>query len=320
MGTVSAGSIQFVSATPQILGIKGSGQSETSVIQFLVIDVNGNPVDGALVNFVITGPNGGEFIGDIDSTPTTASAVTISGIASVLLHSGTIAGPVNITATTTISNGPIFSSATPLSIGGGVPSATHFSLGRTMIGNLEGFDIINLQSIVDAYVADRFGNYNVLKGTSFSFYTEAGAIDRQGITGEDINNLCHGPDPDPKCNAGAAGALFRTQNPMPQDVPPALAGEALSIYFGGNEPFRVDQLGITHNPKRTAGLLSLQLRRVRKRSLMRTMTDCLPVPTKMINAPIAMMLSASAMEGSSAGMPDLFCKVKNAPTPGSPVE
>ena len=248
VGTVSAGSIQFVSATPTILGIKGAGQSETSTIQFLVNDVNGNPVNGAVVSFVMTGPNGGEFIGDIDSTPTTASAATVNGIASVILNSGTIAGTVTITATTTIANGPISTSATPLSIGGGVPSATHFSLGRT-IANLEGFGWINLQSIVDAFIADRFGNYNVLTGTAFSFYTEAGAIDRQGITGEDINNACHGPAPDQGCNAGAAGALLRTQDPMPQDVPPALAGDALSIYFGGNEPFRVDALGITHNPR-----------------------------------------------------------------------
>ena len=249
VGTVSAGSIQFVSATPKVLGIKGAGQSETSVIQFLVIDVNGIPVNGALVNFVMTGPNGGEFIGDIDTTPNLASATTVSsGIASMLLHSGTIAGPVNITASTTIANGPIFSSATPLSIGGGFPSATHFSVGSTVL-NLEGFDWINLQSIVNAFVADRFGNYNVLKGTSVSFYTEAGAIDRQGITGEDINSACHGPDTDRGCNAGAAGALFRTQDPMPQDVSPALAGDALSIYFGGNEYFRVDAAGITHNPR-----------------------------------------------------------------------
>jgi hypothetical protein len=248
VGSVSAGSIQFVSASPKILGIKGTGQSETSTIQFLVNDVNGNPVNGAVVNFVMTGPNGGEFIGDIDSTPTTASAATVNGIASVLLHSGTIAGPVTITATTTIANGPISSSATPISIGGGVPSATHFSLGTTIL-NLEGFNIINLQSIINAFMADRFGNYNVLKGTSVSFYTEAGAIDRQGITGEDINDACHGPGPDPACNAGAAGALLRTQDPMPQDVSPALAVDALSIYFGGNEPFRVDGAGITHNPR-----------------------------------------------------------------------
>ncbi|MGC1456387.1 MAG: invasin domain 3-containing protein [Nitrospirota bacterium] len=248
VGTVSAGSIQFVSATPKILGIKGAGNSETSVIKFLVSDVNGNPVDGALVNFVMTGPNGGEFIGDIDSTPTTASAVTVSGIASVLLHSGTIAGTVNITASTTISNGPISTSATPLSIGGGVPSATHFSLAPKPF-NLEGLLYHNLQSTVSAYVADRFGNYNVLDGTSVSFYTEAGAIDAQGITGVLLGTGETGIDATAG-DTGAANVIFRTQFPWPQSVPPAVAGDAISMkYFGGlNEPFYTAGT-VTFNPR-----------------------------------------------------------------------
>jgi hypothetical protein len=238
VGTVSAGSIQFVSATPKILGIRGSGQSETSVIQFLVIDVNGNPVNGAIVDFVMTGPNGGEFIGDIDTTPNLASAATVSnGIASVLLHSGTIAGPVNIAGSTTIANGPIFSSATPLSIGGGVPSAAHFSLAPVTI-NLAGFKYYNLQTIVSAYLADRFGNYNVLDATSVSFYTEAGAIDAQGITG-----VLVGPGETgiaaTSGNTGAANVIFRTQLRMPEkDVALAVPGDPVSMeYFdGGDEP------------------------------------------------------------------------------------
>jgi len=200
-----------------------------------VSDIYGNPVNGAVVNFVMAGPNGGEYIGDIDSTPNTATALSVSGNVSVILHSGSIAGTVNIVATTLISGVPISTSATPMSIGGGVASASHFTLARTII-NLEGLNWANLQSTVSAYVADRFGNYNVLNGTSVSFYTEAGAIDAQGITGVATGPGETGIDATTG-DTGAANVIFRTQNPMPEDVSPMV-----------NEPFYTSGT-YTYNPR-----------------------------------------------------------------------
>jgi len=250
IGTVSAGSIQFVSATPKVLGIKGSGQAEISEIKFLVNDSNGAPVNGASVSFTMVGPNGGEYIGDIDSTPNTASGTTVNGHVSTILHSGTIAGPVNVTASTTVAGGPISTAATPISIGGGVPSATHFTIAETKI-NLEGLNWVNLQSTVSAYLADRFGNYNVLRGTSVSFYAEAGAIDRQGVTGGlEVEGELDSEIAFNQGDTGAANVVFRTQNPMPEDVAPATAGDTVSTtYFGGeNEPFYISG-GHTYNPR-----------------------------------------------------------------------
>ena len=142
----ASGSIEFTSAEPQVLGLKGFGQTETSLIQFTVNDINGNPVsDGTAVDFVMSGPgggrlpaDGGEYIGDLDASPTTTSASTISGIASVFLHSGTLAGTVTIVATVSVSGTDIASSSTVISIGGGVPSATHFSLSTSVL-NLAGY-------------------------------------------------------------------------------------------------------------------------------------------------------------------------------------
>ena len=254
-GPVATGSIQFVSATPPIIGIKGAGREETSTIQFLVNDLNGNPVNGASVNFTITGPNGGEYIGDIDSTPNTATALSVNGNVTVVLHSGSIAGTVNVLATTLILGVPISSSATPISIGGGIASAAHFTIARTPV-NLEGLVWMNLQSKVIALLGDRFGNYNVMNGTSVSFYAEAGAIDAQGITGPATGTNVSGIDATPG-DTGEANVIFRTQDPIPEDVSPALAGDAISVlYFYDvngvpvNEPFYYrasdDQ---THNPR-----------------------------------------------------------------------
>jgi hypothetical protein len=221
--TISAaatGSIEFVSASPQVIGIRGSGQTETSTGKFLVKDINGNAVlDGTSVSFTMNGPSGGnpiseggEYIGDIDATPTTASASTSGGFANVILHSGKVAGPVTIIAAVT---GTSRSSASPtISIGGGVASATHFNLTRLPI-NLAGLEWSGLTSTITAFIADRFGNYNVLTGTSVSFYTEAGAIDRSDITDA----------------TGLTSVIFRTQAPPPADVVPLAWETTLQSYL-----------------------------------------------------------------------------------------
>lgn len=200
------GSIQFVSAQPTVIGIKGSGQQATSTVTFKVFDINGNAVsDGTTVNFTMQGPGGGAYIG---STPGSATAAgsTVAGVASVILNSGSVAGPVTIIATTTIlGGGTISTSAGQISIGGGVPSYSHFNL-TTSKFNLPGFVVSGATANIGAYLADRFGNYNVLKGTSISFITtEGGAIDPQGTTD----------------NTGLASVVFRTQAPMPNNPPVA---------------------------------------------------------------------------------------------------
>lgn len=237
----ASGSIEFVSATPQVIGVKGSGQTETSEVKFLMKDINGNPVvDGIGVSFTMNGPsggnvpaNGGEYLGDIDSSPTTATASTVNGFATVILHSGSVAGPVTIIATVTGISPVISSSSAVISIGGGVPSATHLNLAESPF-NIAGFSVSGLEATISAYMADRFGNYNVLTGTSVSFYTEGGAIDRQGVTDA----------------TGKTSVVMRTQAPMPSDVTRSSAGDSISTaYFGGvNEPFYTSS-GRTYNPR-----------------------------------------------------------------------
>lgn len=210
ISAASTGSIEFTSAKPQVIGIKGSGQTIVSTVTFAIKDVNGDPVeDGISVSFNMTGPSGGtlpsaggEYIGDLDDSPTTATSSTVNGNATVVLHSGTVAGPCTIIASVSLTGGATISSSTSqISIGGGLASDTHFSLATNKF-NLEGLGWFNITADISAYLADRFGNYNVLNGTSVSFYAEAGAIDRSDVTDE----------------SGALTVSFRTQNPMPADV------------------------------------------------------------------------------------------------------
>lgn len=209
-GTV-AGSIEFVSATPQIISIKGTGGQETSEIRFQVNDSSGAPiVTSQSVSLTLSGPNGGEYLEDTPGT-TSLTVGTVDGGVTTILHSGTIPGTATLLATVLDGAGnptSLTTSSGVIAIGGGTPSAGHFSLSADTL-NLEGgtnFDLgyDNVQDNVNVLIADRYGNYNVLEGTTVSFYSECGAIDRAVALGD----------------TGAGSVTFRTQIPHPEIVDP----------------------------------------------------------------------------------------------------
>lgn len=197
--SVATGSIEFFSATPQVIVIQGAGGDETSEVKFLVKDANGNPIASSeTVRLELSGPNGGEYLGSTAGV-TALDVGTVNGFASVILHSGAIPGTVTITASVDGTN--LSTSSGVISIGGGVPSAGHFSLSTSRF-NLEGFRVDGITADITARIADRYGNYNVLEGTSVSYYSECGAIDRAVALS----------------NQGEGTVVFRTQTPAPQDV------------------------------------------------------------------------------------------------------
>jgi hypothetical protein len=111
------------------------------------------------------------------------SAITgADGIATVRLYSGFVAGPVTISATIDL---PMTVQSTGVSIGGGVPSDKRFSVAATKL-NLPGLHWNGKETEVSAWLADRFGSYNILQGTTVSFGTEVGlATDTANVTLED---------------------------------------------------------------------------------------------------------------------------------------
>jgi hypothetical protein len=230
-----AAAIQFVSATPQRIALQGSGDIETAIVQFVVKDSNNDPVEGATVSLAMTGPNGGEYIDPPpDPTPGEIAVSTdVEGIAQVILHSGKVAGPVSIVGTTYVRNStgnliPISAQSSVISIGGGVPSAGRFSVAASKL-NVPGWEYNGIESEITAYLADRFGNYNILKGTTVSFICEPGlAIDTSNVTLEED---------------GLATVTARTQHPdLPRlkKVTPLTWEEALQSYL--NEIYGVSIL------------------------------------------------------------------------------
>jgi hypothetical protein len=226
----AAGSIQFLDAVPTIIGVKGSGQVETATIRFRVSDVNGNPVvDGTQVNYNMTGPSCTSVSGG-PTCPTNNNQEYISpdvgssvnGIVSTILHSGAVAGPVLVRATVTL-NPLLSTAATGISIGGGVPSASHFHISASQINlgghtDIGGYD--DQQSTLTAYLADRFGNKNVLAGNSISFYTEAGHfVSSNTTTPCDIPGACTTAELD---GQGITSVTLTSQGTVPINVHPWL--------------------------------------------------------------------------------------------------
>lgn len=202
-------SIEFVSAEPASIAIAETGGTttpETSTIKFMVKDSNGNPVEGVNVSCEMVGPNGGEYI-DTDDTPATLLISTGSdGIANVKLNSGYVAGPVTIYASITTDQGnTITVQSSVVSIGGGVPSMKWFSVSAAQL-NIPGLEINNFQTDVSAYLADRFGNYNVLQGTTVSFASEVGTallssnvtLDEDGIATVTLRSQVSATVPSPE--------------------------------------------------------------------------------------------------------------------------
>ena len=182
----SASGLAFVSATPDVIPIN----TGTSSVKFKVTSSLGAPLPYVGVNFSFeVQPTG--------ATLTPASGVTDkNGEVATVLHAGSVAGPVRILAK--IISPDLQTTSGNISIGGGVPSHKWLSLAASRF-NVEGLACQNVTSTIDVRMADRFGNFNILKGTSVSFATDYGAIDTSNVTDD----------------TGATTAVWRSQAPYP---------------------------------------------------------------------------------------------------------
>lgn len=199
----SAVAISFVSAEPDVIALEGSGGNEISTVKFIVKDSNDDPVFNMNVSVTLVGPNGGEYIDDSDITPNTIEVSTgLDGIASVRLHSGSVTGPATIFATIEVADSTMTAKSSVVSIGGGVPSFKRFSLASNLL-NLPGLVFDNLEAVLTASLADRYGNYNILDGTTVSFVCEQGvAVDTSVVTANEeglavVNLRTQGFKPEP---------------------------------------------------------------------------------------------------------------------------
>lgn len=167
--------IQFVDVTEEVIATKGSGGLDFSTIRFQVKDGSGNPVKGESVEIsIVDGPGGGEYLGPAEEMLDIYEATTdAEGYASAILHSGYVAGPVTIQASVIVDDIIVAAKPAVISIGGGIVDDGRFVLGASTF-NLPGLFYVNRTAEISAYLADRYGNYNILDGTVVNFMTEPG--------------------------------------------------------------------------------------------------------------------------------------------------
>ena len=207
----SAGSIAFVSATPESISLKGTGgagRQETSTVVFKVLDSTGQPLKDETVNFKLSTNIGGLAL---STSSTTSNA---SGEAATVIQAGSVATPVTVTAFTTKLDGTqISTSSSLLTVSTGIPDQNSISLSQEF-ASVHAWERDNETVDFTVRLSDRFNN-PAPDGTIVQFTTEGGQI-----------------EPSCEIEDGVCSVEWRGADPRPAD------GRAqIMAYTIGNEYF-----------------------------------------------------------------------------------
>lgn len=187
------GSIGFVSASPQIIGIKGSGAiPEQSVVSFKVTNSSGGPVQNQTVDFTLNNTTGGIGLS------TTQDITDANGIASTTVTAGTIATTVSVSAKATQGSIESTAQSSALAVTTGIPDQNSFSLSASIL-NIEGLAYDGTTTTLTIRAADRFNN-PVPDDTAITFRAEGASVQ-------------------PSCTTtgGACSVELTSQQPRPAD-------------------------------------------------------------------------------------------------------
>ena len=164
--------IQFISATPSIIGTKTASAPtlpKSSLIKFKVVDNNNNGRAGVLVNFSLLPASAP---GGITLSPVQATS-DINGEVTTAVTSGTVPTPVWVVARLS-SNPSILTQSNTLTITTGLPTQDFFSL-SVQTANIEGLNYDGVTSALTIIASDRLGN-PLPDDTAINFITEGGQI------------------------------------------------------------------------------------------------------------------------------------------------
>ncbi len=172
VAAASVGSIQFISATPELIGLSGTGGlgiSETSVVIFRVVDSTGGPVAGTDVDFTLS-----TSVGGITLTPPTATS-DASGNAQTVVNSGTVSTSVRVNADVVGATPAIGTQSSVLVVSTGLPDQDSFSW-AVQCPNIEAWNYNGVENDITVQLADRFQN-PVPDGTAVTFNAEGGSVE-----------------------------------------------------------------------------------------------------------------------------------------------
>ena len=197
----TVGSIQFVSADPEnigLLGTGGVGRQETSTVRFAVTDSTGGPVSGATVDFTLS-----TNIGGINLTPTTAQS-DANGVVQTVVSAGSVATSVRVKAAVNPSIPEISAQSDQLTITTGIPDNDSVDLSMECV-NIEGWNLTGTTTQVTVRLSDRYNN-PVPDNAAITLHTEGGQIGGSCLTATT-----------PADGAGVCSVTFVSQNPRPAD-------------------------------------------------------------------------------------------------------
>ncbi len=181
--------VQFVSATPTVIALKGTGGvqgpgslafPEISIVRFRVVDQAGNAVTVPTnVSLRLSNDTGGITIDGVAGPVTRQTDA--SGEVSVQVQSGTIPTPLWVIASISSDTTSLTTNSVQLAVSTGQPIQSRFSLSATEF-NIEGWSYDNVTAEVLLIAADAMGN-PAPDGTAISFVSDAGLIEANCQTG-----------------------------------------------------------------------------------------------------------------------------------------
>jgi hypothetical protein len=202
-------SVNYVSATPLLIVLKGTGgqnRDETSDVVFEVVDSTGVPLPGVTVNFALT-----TYVGGL-SLSKTSTLSDGDGKVTVTVQAGDVATVVRVKATVDDGNGnPVTTVSDQLTVTTGLPDQNSISLSVSDTFVVDGaMNTDGLTRTLTVAMSDKFNN-PVVDGTGAVFTTEYGSIVGSCTT---INGTC--------------SVLWTSQNPRF----PTLTGEQYVVSYG----------------------------------------------------------------------------------------
>jgi len=181
IAAAQANALNFVSATPELIVLRGTGgvnRDETSDVVFQVVDSNGKPLAGVTVALSLTTEIGGL------SLSRTSALSNGEGQVKTTVTAGDVATTARVIATVNGGNGEtVATSSDLLTVTTGLPDQNSISLSAATcddeIGSgfivANGMTVDGITCAITVSMADKFNN-PVVDGTAAVFTTEYGAI------------------------------------------------------------------------------------------------------------------------------------------------
>lgn len=173
---IKATNLQYVSATPSLIYLAGSGATTQAQVRFRVVDSSGNPVQNQVVSLSLVNPDpaAGLSIGSIGNLVPVSETTDATGQVTVAVFSGDVPTAVKVRAQLPAPQEAIQTTSSDLTVASGraTQKSSSLALGRFSI---DAFNIDGVESTVTFSVADRQGN-PVPNGTEVNFVVESGVM------------------------------------------------------------------------------------------------------------------------------------------------